>query len=145
MSLGARIKRTTNLAVPSWSLVALTFTGADWDTDACWNVSNPTRLTCKTAGVYLISGASSFEANATGPRDIGIRINGTLFVAAQRIPSLGASFTTDCALSATVKMLVNDYAELTVFHYVNPTGTNLNILASNDFSPRFSIIRVADV
>lgn len=145
MSLGARIKRTTNLAVPSWSLVAVTFTEADWDTNACWSVSTPTRLTCKTAGVYLISGAVSFAANATGPRDIGVRINGTLFVAAQRIPSLGATSTTDCAVSTTVTMQVNDYAELTVFQYVNPPGTNLNILASNDFSPRFSIVRIADV
>lgn len=139
---GARVTRSTNQAVPSWALTAVSFTSAEWDTDAIFNIATPTRLTCKTSGVYLIQGSVQFAANATGPRDLGIRLNGTTFIVSQRNATVGATATADMNVTATYRLNVNDYVELLLQHYVNPIGTNLNIVAAAEFSPRFAMVRL---
>ena len=143
MTLGARLTRTTNLAVPSFSLTAVSFTSAQWDTDACFSAGQPTRLTCRTSGNYLVQGSVQFAANANGPRDLGIRLNGQTFVVSQRNASVGPSATADLNVTATCRLNVDDYVELLLQHYATPSGTTLNILAADDFSPRFAMVRIA--
>jgi hypothetical protein len=143
MTLGARLTRSTALAVPSFAVTAVTFTSAQWDTDNCFSPGSPTRLTCKTSGTYLIQGSLQLVANSAGPRDLAILVNGLTYIGAQRLANVGASTPAVMNIAATYRLNVNDYVELMVTHYATPSGTNLNIEAVNDYSPRFAMVRLA--
>src|SRR5947199_110600 len=65
----ARAKRTTTQSVANgtWTLVLLD--GEDFDTDTIHDtVTNTDRLTCKTAGKYLVVANLVFALNSTGER-----------------------------------------------------------------------------
>lgn len=143
MTLGARLIRTTNQTVPSFLLTAVSFTSAQWDTDACFSPGQPTRLTCRTSGTYLIQGSVQFAANGQGPRDLGLRLNGETFIVGQRNASVGPSSPSDMNITAVYRMTAGDYVEFTVNHYATPSGTNLDLVAASDFSPRFAMVRIA--
>src|SRR6266498_542252 len=75
---------TTTAAQTLTTSVPLSFVFASerFDTDAIHdNTTNNSRLTCKTAGVYQISGQVEYAANATGRRELLIRLNGTTPIA----------------------------------------------------------------
>lgn len=142
--VGARIKRTTNIAMPSWSLLPIPFETASWDTDGHFSLSHPTRLTCRVPGTYLIIGSNSFAANAVGVRDLGIKLNDTTFISGVRQLNTGSSLSTDQISQTLWQLVADDYVELFMLHYVNPPGTNLNLLVQTDFAPTFSMIRISD-
>lgn len=105
-----------------------------WDTEKYDNdamhdlVTNPSRVTFKTAGIYLVSYNASWVANATGTRTVDVRLNaggvqtnGTS-VDFSRInaPAAGVSTTQGCFQA---RFAANDYIE---FFIVQTSGGNLN-------------------
>src|SRR6266498_153432 len=81
------VAQTTTTAIA----LALAFNSERFDTDTIHDtLTNNTRLTCKTAGVYEIGGGVEFAANATGVRSLQIRLNGTTAIVEQDITSTGA-------------------------------------------------------
>lgn len=115
--------------------VASAFNTERYDTDTMHdNVTNNSRITIKTAGLFLVEGTGAFAINATGGRFIGVKLNGTTFLAAAVHPgnaSLGGHMT----VSTIYKFAVNDYIELT---FAQNSGGALNLDAAAAYSPEFA-------
>lgn len=101
-------------------------------------VTNNSRLTCRHAGVYEIIGNIEWAANATGVRDVFIRLNNTTNIAYGRLPSLTA-VTAQQEATTHYALAVNDFVELFVFQN---SGGGLNVNATSAYSPEFSMVRV---
>src|SRR6266498_3435152 len=100
-------------------ILALAFNSERFDTDTIHDtVTNNTRLTCKTAGVYEIGGSAEFAGNATGVRSLQILLNGATALVEQDITSTGAGVHRMC-VSTVYQLAVNDYVE---FRPLQPPG-----------------------
>lgn len=117
--IGARVFNTLLTSIPNETDVSLSFNTERWDTDAIHNPdlsdpsARPTRLTCRTAGTYLMFGHISFAPNATGRRYIAIRANGGQDLALQSTAALPMGSTVLSVVTVTT-LAVNDYVELYV-------------------------------
>lgn len=136
----ARVFHSANQAIGTASATVLAFNSERFDTDTIHdNATNNSRLTCKTAGKYLITGTIEWPVAATGTRGAYLRVNGGTFVGiAQHPPS---NTGVDVVIVTTLwEMAVNDYVELLAFQ---SSGGNLNVNASASYSPEFSMVKVA--
>lgn len=107
------------------------------------NVTNNTRITCKTAGKYQINASVYFNAiSATGIRFAGIRINGTTYIAAEQTGPDGAGNSTALSVSGLWQLAVNDYIELVCYQN---SGGNVTLASAGggSYSPVLSAVRVA--
>jgi hypothetical protein len=142
-----RTYHAANVSITSATVTAIGFaTGNRYDqaggaasTQHSTSVNN-TRLTCLYAGIYRITAQASFAANATGFRQLSIRLNGTTYIGSQNNPTPSA--TNPSLLNATTEyaLAVNDYVEMTVYQN---SGAGLNILFDANLSPEFMWVRVA--
>ena len=104
------------------------------------NTTNNSRLTCRYAGVYLITGTIQYAANATGSRDARIRLStGSTTIGFARVLNTGG--TNDCivTVSTLYSLAVNEYVELLAWQ---DSGGALNAVAAGNYSPEFSMVRV---
>ena len=132
----ARVYRTTAQPVTTATFNAIAFDTEHFDTDGIHdNVTNNTRLTCRTAGKYLVEGNVEFAGSTTGVRTLGVRVNnGAIWVQEQR-PSVDVN-TCAMVVSTTLDLAVGDYIELVVWQN---TGSGLNVNASPYYSPALSM------
>lgn len=137
----ARIAATATQSLPVGTTIR-TYNTARFDTDNIWSASTPTRLTCKTPGVYTITGHIEFTASTplTGYVQIYLRKNGVAdaYLASQFIPQGGYGGT----VTTTTQLAAGDYIE---FAIANQSGSTLTaqVLAGNyqhtaDFEMVFS-------
>ena len=127
------MRHSLNQSIADNTNTALEFNSERSDTDTIHdNAVNNSRLTCKTAGAYLIGGNFAFAASATGMRQISILLNGTTTIAVQRVPAI--STDTMLSLSTVYGLAVNDYVQL--FAYQNSGGA-LSVNAAASYSPEF--------
>ena len=75
---------------------------------------NNSRVVCRTAGVYHVAGYAQFAINATGFRQLNLRLNGATNLAAVTLPSAGAAVVTELAVATAYLFAANDYVEATV-------------------------------
>jgi hypothetical protein len=139
-SVGARVYRNANLSIANNVALAtaIDFTTARFDSNSCWSGANPTRLTCNTAGKYVIVGAVQFAANASGVRRLLLRINGTLVIAADlRNPVNSATINTELTVSAIYNLAAGDYVEMVV---TQNSGAALNVLSTGSLSPELMMV-----
>lgn len=139
-AIGARAYHNAAQGIPSaigWTPV--TFNSERYDNDNIHDtVTNPTRLTCRTAGVYTIDGALGFLPNATGIRAGSIRLNGATILAAQSGPTVGSGMEHLINPVVTVQLAVNDYVELCA---LQNSGASLNLSASGNYQAEFGMVR----
>jgi hypothetical protein len=136
----ARVNHGSNQSIASTTDTALAFNQERYDTDAIHdNATNNTRLTCKTAGIYIISGHVAFAANATGQRAISIRLGGVDYIATQNNHGPNGADTLTMSVTTQYELAVGDYVELMVYQ---TSGGALNVLAGAKYSPEFSMMRV---
>ncbi len=77
-AISCRAYHNAGQSIPNSVPTALSLNSERWDTDGIHdNVTNNSRLTCKTAGYYSIMAAVDFTSNNTGNRVLYIRLNGT--------------------------------------------------------------------
>lgn len=136
---GARATRSTNQSIPNNVLTPISFDAEVWDTDSIWEIANPTRLTCKTVGVYAMWGGMIYSFHGTGYRDWDIRLNSVTYISAYRDKSLGALKNHYSSVSGIYKLAVNDYIELMAFQ---DSGAALNVLVGSAYSPEFAMQRI---
>jgi len=116
------VSRPATEALTANIVKALTPTNQAWDNNTFWNASiNPTRITFKSPGLYLVGGSVRFtDTSTSGVRYMWLRVNGvtewgnqTTFVT-QNAPK---------ALSTAIPiwMNANDYVELLALSNVNST------------------------
>lgn len=136
---GARVTHNANQSINDVTETALAFNTEDYDTDAIHDtVTNNSRLTCKTAGKYNIWANIEFAANATGQRQVEIRLNGTTLIGLAEINATAAR-TANVPVSCTYSLAVNDYVECVV--YQNSTGA-LNVTTQSKYSPLFGMDKI---
>lgn len=137
----ARVYHNVAQSIPTAVGTLLAFNSERFDTDAIHDVTtNNSRLTCKTAGKYLIFANVEFAANATGVRYINIALNGATVIGSQT--SLSSDVTIPARINASViyDLAVNDYIEVNVYQ---DSGGALNVTSAANFSPEFGMVRIA--
>ena len=136
--VGAHVYNSIALGTTTGVVLWLTFDTERFDTDAIHDGANPGRLTCKTAGKYLIGAHVSFVSNAAGIRQLTLRINGATYIAAVNIPAINGA-ASNVGISTLWDMAVNDYAEIGA---TQTSGGNLNVDAAAAYSPEFWMERI---
>lgn len=135
-----RVYNSENISIPNNEVTTLTFDSERWDTDSIHDlVTNPERLTCKTAGRYVIMAQAQFYINTTGRRMIRLRVNGFSIGFDERNPvTVGANSP---LLAQTIfDFAVGDYVTVQVYQ---TSGNALNILSVAKYSPEFMMARIA--
>ena len=136
----ARVYNSAAISISHNLDTVLTFNSECFDTDAIHDtITNPSRLVCKTAGLYLIVGHVRFASNPTGFRYIYIRVNGTTSLGVQETPAV-SGVPTILSVATLYQLAVNDYVELVVFQN---SGAALNVEVSVAQSPEFALVRVS--
>lgn len=134
-----RVYNTAAIATSTGVIKTLTFDSERWDTDTMHStVSNTSRLTATTAGIYIISGHVSWQNDTSGTRQLQIQLNGTTLIATDKknpkdANSLQHSINTQYYLNAA------DYVEFLV---LQDCGSPLNILQSGNYTPEFAMVWV---
>jgi hypothetical protein len=119
---------------------SLAFNQERFDNDTMHDlVTNNSRLTCNTPGIYLISGNVEWAVNATGIRTLIIQHS--IAGAIARISRPGAA-TYPLAQSVTClwNMAAGQWLTLDVYQ---DSGVALNVNLSANYSPEFSMVKVA--
>lgn len=129
--------QSINTSTDTW----IAFNTEVFDTDTIHDtVTNNGRLTCKTAGTYLIVAQVSFAFHATGRRAAIITYNAARTLRAiLQVPAVSTdNERTDMVVSCILQLAVNDYVEVMV---AQTSGGALLVL-SLDWSPVFSMVRI---
>ena len=137
---GVRVTDASTQSVPNNTQTAVEFDTEAFDTDGFHdNAVNNVRLTVPSgkAGKYHIGGSSGLAANATGARQLSIRLNGTTYLA--MFAMVGASGSSFRAVVDTVyDLAVGDYVELMMFQ---TSGGALNTVNAEGL-PNFWMYKV---
>ena len=138
----ARVRRG-DVSIPNGALTTLLFDIEDFDTDNIHStVTNTERLTCRTAGKYLIMAQVEWAVSALGTfRQIKVShtrsgIEDDIIIHGQA-PS--AIILNQHVVAALYDLLVNDFLLLRV---QQDSGVSLNIVGSATWTPIFSMVRV---
>jgi hypothetical protein len=132
----ARVFHSGNQSVANNTETALAFDSERFDTDVIHDtVTNNSRLTCKTAGKYSITGQATWSASPVTAA-ISIWLNGTTFIG--RVDLLSVDYR-NMSVTTIYDLAVNDYVELRVLQI---SGGAINILAAGNYSPEFMMFRV---
>lgn len=135
----ARVFNSATISVANNTETFLTFNSERWDTDTIHDTSsNTSRLTCKSAGKYFISGNVEW-ASSPGIPLIRIKYNGSTIIAAHQVALSTGDYRIQ-QIQTVWDMAVNDYVELTV---IQNSGGALSINSSSKYSPEFMMVRVA--
>src|SRR3990170_381680 len=115
----------------------LTYNSERSDTDDIHStVSNTGRLTCKTAGHYLIISCTRFATNATGDRGVRFVLNGTTSIV-QDIRKAAGGAATQIPLSIEYELVAGDYITCDAYQ---TSGGALNMPAVGNHSPEFMMV-----
>lgn len=136
---GARVYHNAAQSIDTATPTALAFNSERYDTDVIHDtVTNNSRLTCKTAGKYLIIGNLTWQANTTGQRGTSILLGGVTQLAYLYVDPVGSGKPR--AFIATIYSLaVNDYVQLIA---TQNSGIALTIDVEANISPEFMMQRI---
>ncbi len=120
---------TNEQVITTATLTAISFPYEPIDTNNLHDpVTNNSRVTIKQAGYYSIFGKVTWNANATGVREIRIYVNG-VSVAYEAFPANSISSYLTTTISYLANLKVGDYVQI----YVNQTsGGDLNTTQWSD-------------
>lgn len=110
--LGADTSLPTTQSIPNNTATAITFTTLVQDADSMWSGSTPTRLTCQTAGWFLVTGSLDYAANSTGARAVFIHKNGSGTYLNQYRPAAGGGTSDFLTVSGALYLNAGDYVEV---------------------------------
>lgn len=134
----ARVYNSADIALTTGAATALTFNSERYDVGLLHSTSvNTGRITILVAGVYDIGGCIRFESNATGVRDLYVRLNGTTTLVADRRNAVNGEETI-ISVNGAYALAAGDYVELIARQ---TSGGNLNVTATGNYSPEFWINR----
>lgn len=135
---GARVHNSGNLSINSSSATVLTFDTERFDTAAYHDTgSNTGRLTAPATAKYSIGATLEWAANSTGYRQVGLRVNGTTYIAFDGTLALASPQETRQTISTVYALSSTDYVEVVV---TQTSGGALNVVAGGNYSPEFWIV-----
>jgi hypothetical protein len=121
----AYVVNSTSTPVPTGFATALPFDTDRTDTDNIHDpVTNNTRLTCVTPGLYFVTATVAFTGNNTGARQLFFRRNGGGSIGSEVKLATGGSDTT---VSTMFELAAGDFIEATV---IQSSGSTLNVDAT---------------
>ena len=135
---GARVYHNAAQTIANNTGTTLAFNSERYDTDVIHDTTtNNSRLTCKTAGKYLITVNLWWASSAVGDRSLCIKLNGTTHIAIVRNTG-----TIRGQVNTTIyDLAVNDYVEVIV---LQTSGGVLDVQLESNFSPEFMMQRLGD-
>lgn len=114
--IGARVTNSGNQDIVTGTDTDLLFDTETYDTDNIHSlIANTNRLTCKTAGKYMISATIQWEGNATGIRRISLKLNGVTYLTRNTFTAVGASVCHQ-EVSTIYGLVATDYVTAEVRH-----------------------------
>jgi len=136
------VRSGTAFSLATAAAAAIPFDTVIYDPSGLWAASpNPTRLTIKQAGIYVIVAQCQFGASATGSRIVYLNKNGSSF-----------NTNTHIAVSGTLgpvlqvvgirDFAVGDYLEFVAYQN---SGAALTLVAGNPWWPQMSIHRLGPI
>lgn len=135
--ISARVYHSADQNIPHDTLTILAFDSERFDTDGIHDpVTNNSRLTCQTAGKYIISATWSWAMGGTGGRHCQLLLNGTIVLARSYKEYYAQSSDT---LTTIYDLDVGDYLELQA--YQNGGGTEV-VEAAPNLSPEFMMAKI---
>lgn len=109
-----RVTIASNLSVPSAQNTIVNFNVESFDTNAIHdNSTNPSRLTCKVAGKYLVLFSCGWGVSSAGLRWVSIRKNGTINLVDDNKPG-NASYSVNNHIYTVTELAVGNYLEAEV-------------------------------
>lgn len=136
---GARVYHDTHQAIPNNVLTTLAFNSERWDNDSIHDLLvNNSRLTCKTAGKYIIVFHGQWETSAVGVRRIIIDHSVDGYIAFIRV-GINAAGYCNMVASTIGDFAVNDFVEVKV---LQTSGAPLNFESWPKQSPEFMMQRI---
>lgn len=139
-----RVFHNANQSISTATLTALAFNSERFDqaggsaSTMHDTATNNTRLTCRYAGVYLISGSVEWANGTTGIREISCRIGGSTYIADATDTPASVNVYRQ-TITTLYSLAVNDYVELVV---QQNSGAGLNVVSSSAWTPEFMMVRV---
>ena len=132
--IGARVYDASGQSIANATHTKVNFDREDYDTDNIHDkVTNNTRLTCKTAGKYLIFASNQWGTNSTGERLLELFLNNTTPICRQGMRAdAGAGGSVSLSLATVFDLAVNDYLEIRVYQN---SGGSLIINPGTSVSP----------
>lgn len=135
----AAIYKAANQSINNNAITTLTFDTERWDNDNMHDGANPTRLTCRTPGLYVVTAGVEFATNGAGQRQVMIVKNGVTFIALDGRQTPAAALPARFVTTAQDLLAVGDYLEIQVFQN---SGGALNVTAAPQSSSEFRACRV---
>jgi len=134
---GARVYRSSNQLIPNNTYTKVSFTNETYDTDNCFDADTPDRLTCNTAGKYIIVANIRWAGLPGGLRAIQIQKNGENIVKSKLQPNdVNTMFH---VVATIIDLEVGDYIECGV---LQDRGGSLNIETHGIMAPSFMMQRI---
>jgi len=145
--ISVRATSTSNTSVADVTEVAITLpSGEVFDTDNLHDVStNNTRLTPSSAGKWLIFGNITWISNATGWRNVQIRVNGGASpgnIANVRVNAISGG-DTSMTIATIWDLSASEFVELIVLHNSGSTLTVRGSSGADKSSSHFGMIKLA--
>lgn len=129
-----RVYHSANQSLSNTTDTTLAFNSERFDTDSMHDtVTNNSRITIQTAGIYLLSATVSFEANGTGVRVVWLRLNGATKIAQQSAVPPGVN-TTDITIQTVYDLAAADYVQVLAYQ---SCGSPMNVTRNANYSPEF--------
>lgn len=128
----AEVYHNTTQSVSSGSTTTLSFNSENFDTDTMHdNVTNNSRLTVNTAGVYLITAYAFVASGGVGTYFSVLRVNGATGIASNSFYHRVAATAVYITVSGLWKFAASDYVELRFFQN---SGSSVTVEANPTFS-----------
>lgn len=134
-NIGSRVYRSTSQTLTTGAPAAISFDTERYDLGGFWVVGSPTRLTVPVTGRYLITACAAFASNATGVRNIDLRIGGATVIGSQ-LQVAASGIITIVSVATVYEIAASDYVEMICFQ--NSLG-NLNVNSTGNYTPEMAI------
>jgi Collagen triple helix repeat (20 copies) len=132
----AKLYKTAVQSIPNNLATVVNFEAEFFDSDNIFDAAAPSRLTCRTAGRYLVFGLCAFPANATGDRFWQLMKNGTVvqYFAGRSPTGAVSSFFPGMTV---LELVVNDYLQ---FGAYQQSGAPMNLMTGAITGTEFGMI-----
>ena len=138
--IGARVRKSTAVAVANNTVVVPTFDTERWDVGGCHSTSSNTgRLTAPLAGKYGVWAHVAFSTDTDYTSlQVLIRLNGATFLSSDLLNVTYASGERHVGVSTEWNFALNDYVEVVVVQVNTGAGAE-EIVASQALTPEFAL------
>jgi len=138
--ISCRAYHDTNQSTANNTVITLAFNQERFDTDTIHDtLTNNSRLTCKTAGKYLVIGMAQWATNTTGRRRIAIALNGGGALEGYQEWDTSQVALTHGTATTIIDMDVDDWVTLEVYQ---TSGGALDVQTSTNQSPELMMVKV---